>query len=175
MSNVHFRILPRLLMSAGVIVGPLAWPLPAFAHVKWFAPYIIGAPPQSVDKTLTNVWFWTGIALVLVFFAATRAVEKSPAGEIILGWMDRLTDPLWRRLDDFVRAVTSAFFIAIFAVGGVYLTPDLKTPAEWVSWAQLLIAAFAAQERWLGMFGSDLVKEFELDPFTLLVRTNCLY
>ena len=31
------------------------------------------------------------------------------------------------------------------------------------------------EERWLGMFGSDLLKEFELDPFTLLVRTTCLY
>jgi hypothetical protein len=36
-------------------------------------------------------------------------------------------------------------------------------------------AAFEAQERWLALFGSDLLKEFELDPFTLLVRTNCLY
>ena len=36
-------------------------------------------------------------------------------------------------------------------------------------------AAFEAQDRWLGQFGSDLEKEFELDPFTLLVRTNCLY
>ncbi|WP_258118586.1 hypothetical protein [Mesorhizobium onobrychidis] len=40
-----------------------------------------------------------------------------------------------------MRAVTAAFFVPIFAVGGVYLTPDLKTPSEWVSWAQLLIAA----------------------------------
>jgi hypothetical protein len=39
-----------------------------------------------------------------------------------------------------VRAVIGAFFIAIFAVGGIYLTPDLKTPFEWVSWLQLLIA-----------------------------------
>ncbi|AZN98644.1 hypothetical protein EJ066_16550 [Mesorhizobium sp. M9A.F.Ca.ET.002.03.1.2] len=35
--------------------------------------------------------------------------------------------------------------------------------------------AFEAQERWLGRFGSDLVREFGLDPFTLLVRTNCPY
>ena len=40
--------------------------------------------------------------------------------------MDRLTDPLWKRLDDFVRVVIAAFFVAIFAVGGVYLTPDLQ-------------------------------------------------
>lgn len=54
--------------------------------------------------------------------------------------MDHLTDPLWNRLDDFARAVIGAFFVAILAVGGVYLTPELKTPAEWVSWLQFLIA-----------------------------------
>ena len=113
---------------------------PAEAHVKWFAPYIVGAPPQPISATLSNPWFWTGIALVLIFFLATRAIEKSPAGETVLAAMDRVTDPLWQRLDEFVRLVIGAFFVAIFAVGGVYLTPDLKTPAEWVSWAQLLIA-----------------------------------
>ena len=35
--------------------------------------------------------------------------------------------------------------------------------------------AFAAQERWLAMYGTNLETEFELDPFTLLVRTNCPY
>jgi hypothetical protein len=113
---------------------------PASAHVKWFAPYIVGAPPQPIGATLANAWFWLGISLVLVFFLATRAVEKSAAGETILLGLDRLTDPIWNRLDDFVRAVVGAFFIAIFAVGGVYLTPDLKTPSEIVSWGQLLIA-----------------------------------
>ncbi|WJH40805.1 hypothetical protein N7E02_09570 [Aliirhizobium terrae] len=127
-----------------------AWLTPAFillagtdtasAHVKWFAPYIVGAPPQPIGATLANTWFWLGIALVLVFFLATRAVEKSPVGETILRGLDRMTDPIWNRMDDFVRAVVGAFFIAIFAVGGVYLTPDLKTPSEIVSWGQLLIA-----------------------------------
>jgi hypothetical protein len=34
--------------------------------------------------------------------------------------------------------------------------------------------AYTAQERWLGRFGHSLESEFELDPFTLLVRTRCL-
>jgi hypothetical protein len=34
--------------------------------------------------------------------------------------------------------------------------------------------AYAAQQRWLGLFGSDLRKEFELDAMTLLVRTRCM-
>ncbi|MER8435700.1 DUF305 domain-containing protein [Mesorhizobium sp. M1312] len=112
----------------------------ADAHVKWFAPYIVGASPAPVGDTLANVWFWTATVLVLVFFVATRAVEKSRFGETVLAGMDRVSDPLWNRLDDFVRVVIGAFFVAIFAVGGVYLTPDLTTPAEWVSWLQLLIA-----------------------------------
>jgi hypothetical protein len=34
--------------------------------------------------------------------------------------------------------------------------------------------AFAAQEQWLELFDHTLASEFELDPFTLLVRTSCL-
>jgi len=34
--------------------------------------------------------------------------------------------------------------------------------------------AFAAQKQWLELFGLGLLSEFELDPFTLLVRTSCL-
>jgi hypothetical protein len=115
--------------------------LPAQAHVKWFAPYIVGAPPAPISLTLGDRWFWIGIALAVTFFLATAAVERSRLGERILVGLDHLTDPLWKRLDDFIRVVIAAFFVAIFAVGGVYLTPDLKTPAEWVSWMQLLIAA----------------------------------
>jgi hypothetical protein len=141
--------------------------------VKWFAPYIVGAPPQPISATLTNVWFWTGIALVLVFFLATRAVEKSSAGETILAGMDRITDPLWQHLDQFLRIVIAGFFVAIFAVGGVYLTPDLKTPSEWVSWTQLLIAALVFPRRTrplaaAGIIGLWLVALRDYDLFHLL-------
>ncbi|CAH0340884.1 hypothetical protein RHI9324_02566 [Rhizobium sp. CECT 9324] len=54
--------------------------------------------------------------------------------------LDSATNFLWVRIDDYVRAIIGAFFISIFSVGGIYLTPDLKTPAEWVSWVQLIIA-----------------------------------
>jgi Domain of unknown function (DUF6647) len=35
--------------------------------------------------------------------------------------------------------------------------------------------AYKAQERWLNLFGRDLLRDFELDPFTLLVTTKCGY
>jgi hypothetical protein len=129
----------RPLASATLLL--VACATPAVAHVKWFAPYIVGAPPQPISETLGNVWFWTGLFLVVAFFLGTRLVERSPLGDTLLTGLDRLTDPLWSRLDDFIRACIGAFFVAVFAVGGVYLTPDLRTPSEWVSWVQLLIAA----------------------------------
>ncbi len=139
--HIHFlwrpaeAVLP-ILTSAAMLI----WATPAEAHVKWFAPYIVGAPPAPVADTLTSLWFWAAIVLGLFAFITTRALERTRLGEAALGVMDRATDPLWRRLDDFVCLVVGAFFVAIFAVGGVYLTPDLKTPAEWVSWMQLFIA-----------------------------------
>ena len=119
----------------------LVWTTPAEAHVKWFAPYIVGTPPQPIGATLTNLWFWTAVVLVLSFFLATRAFERSTAGQNVLDGMNRVTAPLWTRADDFMRVAIGTFFVAIYAVGGIYLTPDLATPSEWVSWFQLLIAA----------------------------------
>ena len=127
------QLLPVLLILVSL-------PVDAHAHVKWFAPYIVDAPPQSIVNTLKDSAFWAAIALVVLFFLATRAIEISRIGAIALKGLDTLTDPLWQRLDDFVKVVIAAFFVAIFAVGGIYLTPDLRTPSEWVSWVQLVIA-----------------------------------
>jgi hypothetical protein len=35
--------------------------------------------------------------------------------------------------------------------------------------------AYQAQERWLGLFGRDLSRDFQMDPFTILVKSNCYY
>jgi hypothetical protein len=35
--------------------------------------------------------------------------------------------------------------------------------------------AYDAQERWLGLFGKSLETEFQIDPFSRLVKTRCLY
>lgn len=133
-------MLPRISRIAAFIPALLLFSAPAYAHVKWFAPYVVGAAPRPVTDTLTNSYFWMGVGLVLAFFMTTVLVERSRAGDVVRNRLDQFTGPLWNRADDFTRAIIGAFFIAIFAVGGVYLTPDLKTPSEWVSWIQLLIA-----------------------------------
>lgn len=167
-ASVRLTHFPRI-----VAMGLGAMTVTAQAHVKWFAPYIVGAQPQKLGETLANQWFWIGIALVLVFFIATRAIEQKPFGQQILAGMNKVTNPLWLRLDDFMRFVIAAFFVAIFAVGGVYLTPDLKTPNEWVSWMQLLIAAFVFSRKTMPLAAAGIILLWglalsEYDVFHLL-------
>lgn len=131
--------------------------IPAEAHVKWFAPYIVDAPPMGLSMMIRNQWMWMGFALTLFFFIVSRFVEASRFGAIVQGGLDRATNPLWARLDDYIRALIAAFFVAIFSVGGVYLTPDLKTPAEWVSWIQLLIAAGIFSRRTMPLSGIGII------------------
>jgi len=35
--------------------------------------------------------------------------------------------------------------------------------------------AFAAQDEWLHLFGHQLTADFDLDPFTIMLRSTCLY
>jgi len=103
------------------------------------------------------MWFWTGIALVLAFFILARMIERTSIGEEAISTLNWMTDPLWRRQDDYIRSIIAAFFVAIFAVGGVYLTPDLKTPAEWVSWLQLVIACCIFSRRTMPIAGIGII------------------
>ncbi|WP_233280548.1 hypothetical protein [Devosia rhizoryzae] len=167
--------LGRLAVGAPIVstVAALLAATPAHAHVKWFAPYVVGAAPAPISETLANGWFWMGIVLVLVFFAVTVVVERSPAGTTIGTVLDRFTSPLWLRSDDFMRAIIGAFFVAIFAVGGVYLTPDLQTPNEWVSWLQLLIALLVFSRKTMplaaaGIIGLWVIALRDYDFFHLL-------
>jgi len=159
--------------AALAALGAAIWALPAEAHVKWFAPYIVDAAPQPISATLTNVWFWTGIGLVLAFFLAALTVERTFIGRGILSGLDRVSTPLWSRSDDFMRAAIGGFFVAIFAVGGIYLTPDLKTGSELISWAQLLIAACVFSRRTMPIAAAGIIALWvvalrEYDLFHLL-------
>jgi len=35
--------------------------------------------------------------------------------------------------------------------------------------------AYLAQEKWLGRFGTSLEKEFDVDMFTVLISSACMY
>ncbi len=107
-------------------------PIPAAAHVKWFEAYEVAAAPVPISTILMLPYFWLGIAIVLLFFAVTTMIEQRAAGALATRGLDQAIKPLHDFADTFMIAVLAAFFVALFAVGGSYLTPELKTESELV-------------------------------------------
>ena len=111
-------------------------PQPAWAHIKWFAPYDVTAAPASVDRVLSMHFVAVLAGFVLLVFAGFlldrllarkgRGVAEAPAGS--------------ETAELLIRAGTGGFFMAIFATGGLILTPELRTQADWTGWLQLGIA-----------------------------------
>ncbi|HEU0099922.1 MAG TPA: DUF305 domain-containing protein [Allosphingosinicella sp.] len=119
----------------------------ASAHVKWFEAYEVAAEPVPVSATLALPYFWLGVGLVLFLFVATTLVERRAPGLAATRGLDWATRPLRENADSFMIAVLAAFFVALFAVGGTYLTPELKTGAGWVPWVQIVIALLVIPRR----------------------------
>jgi hypothetical protein len=111
----------------------------AWAHVKWFEEYEVAADPVPITTTLALPAFWLALALVTVFFLAATMLERRAPGQTATRLLDTGTRLLRDHADTFMVAIMAAFFVALFAVGGSYLTPDLKTDSEILPWAQLLI------------------------------------
>jgi hypothetical protein len=111
-------------------------PPPAWAHVKWFAPYDVSVAPTPLSGVLTRHFLLACAVFTLLIvgtflfdrLAATKAQAIAAPGE---------HEDLEERL---LRAGTGAFFMALFATGGTILTPELGTSADWPAWLQLGIA-----------------------------------
>jgi len=118
-------------------------PQSAFAHIKWFAPYDVPSQPRPLSQVF-DVLFWEPMALALGALLLTCYAERGPIGRAVLTTLDALGRPLRSRVDDLYRAGTAVFFVAIAVLGGIILTPELKTDFTGISWFEIAIA--------LGMF-----------------------
>ncbi|CAA9286955.1 MAG: FIG00803019: hypothetical protein [uncultured Acetobacteraceae bacterium] len=125
------------LLQLGAAASCLV-PAPALAHVKWFAPFDVAEPPMPIHGVLTPRFLlvFAGFALLMAGgFLLDRLAARSGRGGVLA---QRGREEVEERL---VRAGTGAFFMALFTAGGVILTPELKTGAEWPAWLQLGVAA----------------------------------
>jgi hypothetical protein len=79
--------------------------------------------------------------LTLLALLAGALGETTHVGEAMLRALDRVTSLVRDRTELIFRAGTAFFFISIWALGGVLLTPELKTSSTLVGAIQLGIAA----------------------------------
>lgn len=112
----------------------------AEAHVKWFCAYDVAGSPLGLASVLcTDFELLVGLSVLALL--AGCLFEGTHVGDAMQRAMDRVTAPLRDRTEILFRAGTAFFFIAIWAFGGVLLTPELKTASPVIGAIQLGIAA----------------------------------
>ena len=103
--------------------------------------------------------------------AAGPAASAPDAGRTTVAVYDP-TEATIYLLDNWTRSTPADVSVLVHEVVH-HLQHMAKTKFECPQAREQL--AYAAQQRWLGLFDRNLEDEFQLDPFTLLVTTRCMY
>jgi hypothetical protein len=133
----------RLPCLAAIPLGFLvnvAWAGAASAHVKWFCAYDVAGQPRGLENVLCPD-FETLLGLSMLALMSGALAEGTDIGAVMLRALDRVTAYVRENIETIFRAGTAFFFISIWAVGGILLTPELKTSSTIVAAIQLGIAA----------------------------------
>ncbi len=112
----------------------------AAAHVKWFCAYNVAETPQKLASYMDRDFALLACIAVLVF-AVAGVMDNLVIGRALVWSIDRVTWGLRTQSATLMRATYGGFFVALWAIGGVILTPELTTKVAAVSWWQLAIAA----------------------------------
>lgn len=134
------RWLPHGAVMMTTTLLTLAGTNAAMAHVKWFCAYDLVGAPRGLDEVLCAD-FEKLVGLSVLALLVGGLLEGTVLGAALIRSLDRTT--AWARANTelMFRAVLGAFFVALWTLGGVILTPELKTANTALPWFQLAIAA----------------------------------
>jgi hypothetical protein len=132
--------LPRAASIPLAIVVNAALVGSASAHVKWFCAYDVAGQPRGLENVLCPDFEFL-VGLTILALMAGCLLEGTDLAAAMLRAMDRTTAFVRDNTEILFRAGCGFFFIAIWAIGGILLTPELKTSSTVVGAIQLGIAA----------------------------------
>jgi hypothetical protein len=139
--RVRTRTLIQIASTA--VAASALLPAPASAHVKWFMAYDVTRAPTLIDNVLTAQFLTLLTGFALLIFAGIM-VDRY----IVERWPVTARESQRADIEErLLRAGMGGFFMALFAAGGVILTPELRTDADWPSWLQLGIAISMLSQR----------------------------
>jgi hypothetical protein len=134
---------------------------PASAHIKWFCAFNVAAQPVGLESVVCPD-FELLIGLSLLGLLAGSAVEGTVIGNAVLRALDRATSYVRENIEIIFRAACAFFFISIWAIGGILLTPELKTSSLWIGAIQLGIAAGMLSRRTMPLSSLGIVALFDI-------------
>src|ERR1700754_4027873 len=94
----------------------------ASAHVKWFCAYNVAGQPRGLENVLCQDFELLVVLAVSMLFA-TCLIEGTVLGEAMIRSMDRVTRVLRENTELIVRATVGFFFVSLWVLGGILLTP----------------------------------------------------
>ncbi len=145
-----------LVSAAGMLTSGQA-----SAHVKWFCAYDVAGQPRGLENVLCpDFERLSGLALVVLLIGCL--LERTLLGDLMLRALDRVTAGLRANTEVLIRATCGGFFVALWTLGGVLLTPELKTASTAVPWLQLAIAAGLVWRRTMPLSALGMVVLFGL-------------
>jgi hypothetical protein len=123
------------------VINAIPMATAASAHVKWFVTCDASNDPLPLRAVFTTT-FWLFSALFVTLFYIVCAIEETALGAFLSRLLDRWTEPLHKRTDALLRAVTAVSFALLWADGSVILTPELKGNSIWLSAIQVLVPIY---------------------------------
>ena len=128
----------------------------ASAHVKWFCAFDVAGQPRGLEAVLCADFEWlVGLALACLMLGALA--EGTPLGTALLDALDRVTERVRTDTHLLVRLTLGFFFVSLWSLGGIILTPELKTDAGWIPWFQLGLAGLLISPRTTPFVGFGIV------------------
>jgi hypothetical protein len=159
-AKMYFRIcLRKAAFGAATFLLLLANTGEASAHVKWFCAFNIAGQPRGLENVLCFDLEWL-IALSVLWLLAGALFEATRPGQSLLQALNRVTAPLERNTNNILRGTLAFFFVSIWAIGGIILTPELKTASPVIGLIQLFIVASLATRKTLPFAGLGIISLF---------------
>jgi len=111
----------------------------ADAHVKWFSHYSVPQQPLPLHQVFDPIFWQFNVTAALVIFLLGH-LERQQVGMVILRSLDRLGAGLKPKIEALYRGGGACFFVALWVLGNIIMTPELKTDWQVIPWLQLGIA-----------------------------------
>ncbi len=112
----------------------------ASAHVKWFCAFDVAGQPVGLANVLC-LDFEELTALTIFVLVAAGIIERTPLGTALVRSIVSFMTPVRWNSDILIRAVAGFFFVNLWSIGGIIITPELKTTSQLIPLLQLGIAA----------------------------------
>ena len=130
----------RFLAPTLAFAGLCAFSDRASAHVKWFCAFDVAGQPVGLANVLCpNFEELTGLTIFVLI--AAGIVERTPLGAALLRAVIDCMAPIRWNTEILIRGIAGFFFVSLWSMGGMIITPELKTTSQLIPLLQLAIAA----------------------------------